>query len=211
MYDQPFRVVRRAPRWERYMVSLAKGQTIRLEKSGGGALTRVTMGLGWDVRKAGGLAKFFGGGGGDVDLDASCLLFDRAGQLLDAVWFRQLRSQDGSIVHTGDNRTGAGDGDDEQIIVDLTALPVNVVTLIFTVNSFTGDTFDRIENAYCRLVDATTNQELARFDLTGAGDHTGQLMARVSRANGDWEMKAIGEKTKGRTFHDLMPVITQHL
>lgn len=193
------------------MVSLAKGQTIRLEKSGGGALTRVTMGLGWDVRKVGGLRGLFGGGGGDVDLDASCLLFDAGRQLLDAVWFRQLQSQDGSIIHTGDNRTGAGDGDDEQIIVDLERLPANVVTLVFTVNSFTGDTFDRIDNAYCRLVDATTAKELARYDLTGAGDHTGQVMARVSRAGGDWDMKAIGEKTRGRTFHDMMPVILQSL
>jgi len=193
------------------MVSLTKGQTIRLEKSGGGTLTRVTMGLGWDVRKVGGLRGLFGGGGGDVDLDASCLMFDSARQLLDSVWFRQLTSNDGSIVHTGDNRTGAGDGDDEQIIVDLQALPSSVATLVFTVNSFTGDSFDRIENAYCRLVDATTAKELARYDLTGAGSHTGQVMARVSRGSGGWDMKAIGEKTTGRTFHDMMPVILQNI
>jgi len=193
------------------MVSLAKGQSIRLEKSGGGTLTRVTMGLGWDVRKAGGLRGLFGGGGGDIDLDASCLLFDSSGQLLDSVWFRQLRSNDGSIIHTGDNRTGAGDGDDEQIIVDLSALPAGVATLIFTVNSFTGDTFDRIENAYCRLVDATSNQELARYDLTGAGSHTGQIMAKLARGSGGWDMKAIGDKTSGRTFHDMMPAIRAHL
>jgi len=193
------------------MVSLTKGQTIRLEKSGGGTLTRVTMGLGWDVRKVGGLRGLFGGGGGDFDLDASCLMFDSARQLLDSVWFRQLTSNDGSIVHTGDNRTGAGDGDDEQIIVDLQALPSSVATLVFTVNSFTGDSFDRIENAYCRLVDATTAKELARYDLTGAGSHTGQVMARVSRGSGGWDMKAIGEKTTGRTFHDMMPVILQNI
>ncbi|HEU0133294.1 MAG TPA: TerD family protein, partial [Allosphingosinicella sp.] len=182
------------------MVSLTKGQSIRLEKSSGGSLTRVTMGLGWDVRKSGGFLGMFGGGG-DIDLDASCLLFDHSGTLADSVWFRQLRSTDGSIVHTGDNRTGAGDGDDEQIIVDLQALPASIKTLIFTVNSFTGDTFDRIANAYCRLVDAATNQEIARYDLTGAGSHTGQVMARISRTGGGWEMKALGEKTTGRTFH----------
>jgi len=193
------------------MVSLTKGQTIRLEKSGGGTLTKVTMGLGWDVRKVGGLRGLFGGGGGDVDLDASCLMFDSGKALLDSVWFRQLKSNDGSIVHTGDNRTGAGDGDDEQIIVDLQALPSSVVTLVFTVNSFTGDSFDRIENAYCRLVDATTAKELARYDLTGTGSHTGQVMARVSRGSGGWDMKAIGEKTTGRTFHDMMPVILQNI
>jgi tellurium resistance protein TerZ len=193
------------------MVSLAKGQSIRLEKSGGRTLTRVTMGLGWDVRKSGGFLGLFGGGGGDIDLDASCLLFDDRGEVLDAVWFRQLRSEDGSIIHTGDNRTGAGDGDDEQIIVDLVALPPRVTTLVFTVNSFTGDSFDRIENAYCRLVDASTGREIARYDLTGSGSHTGQVMAKVSRVSGGWDMKAIGEKTRGRTFHDMLPAILSHL
>jgi tellurium resistance protein TerZ len=193
------------------MVSLTKGQSIRLEKSGGGTLTRVTMGLGWDVRKAKGFMGMFGGGGGDIDLDASCLLFDSSRQVLDAVWFRQLRSNDGSILHTGDNRTGAGDGDDEQIIVDLSSVPGQVTTLVFTVNSFTGDTFDKIENAYCRLVDSTNGQELARYDLTGAGSHTGQVMAKVSRSGGAWEMKAIGDKTYGRTFHDMLPSILNHL
>lgn len=193
------------------MVSLTKGQTVSLAKSDGGALTRATMGLGWDVRKATGLRGMFGGGGGDIDLDASCLLFDSAGREVDQVWFRQLTSKDGSIVHTGDNRTGAGDGDDEQINVDLSRLPSNVTTLLFTVNSFTGDTFDKIENAYCRLVDATSNKELARFDLSGSGSHTGQVMARLTRTGAGWDMKAIGEKTTGRTFHDMAPAIRASL
>ena len=194
------------------MISLTKGQTISLEKSGGGALSKVTMGIGWDVRKAKGLGRLFGGGGGgDIDLDASCLLFDANRQMLDAVWFRQLKSNEGSIVHTGDNRTGAGDGDDEQIMVDLGNVPSHMTTLVFTVNSFTGDTFDRIENAYCRLVDATTNTEMARFDLSGSGTHTGQVMAKLSRSGSGWEMKALGERTTGRTFHDMMPQISTHL
>jgi tellurium resistance protein TerZ len=96
-------------------------------------------------------------------------------------------------------------------MVDLAALPAEVVTLVFTVNSFTGDTFDRIENAYCRLVDAATGQETARYALTGSGSHTGQVMAKVSRSGGGWEMKAIGEKTLGRTFHDMMPAVLSHL
>jgi len=190
------------------MVSLQKGQTVRLEKSGGGALTRVAMGLGWDVRKAGGFfGKLVGGGGGDIDLDASCLLFDGNGRMVDQVWFRQLASGDGSIVHSGDNLTGAGDGDDETINVDLTRLPASVQTLIFTVNSFRGDTFDRIENAYCRVVDAGSNKELVRYDLSGTGSHTGQVMARLKRANGGWEFTAVGNRTNGRTFHDMMPQI----
>lgn len=186
------------------MVSLQKGQSVRLEKSGGGTLTRVAMGLGWDVRKAKGLLGLFGGGGGDIDLDASCLMFDADRHLLDQIWFRQLASHDGSIVHSGDNRTGAGDGDDETINVDLTRLPTGVQTLVFTVNSFTGDSFDRIANAYCRLVDTTNGAELARYDLTGSGPHTGQVMVKLFRSGGGWEMKALGERTSGRTFKDMM-------
>jgi tellurium resistance protein TerZ len=185
------------------MVSLQKGQTVRLEKSGGGTLTRVAMGLGWDVRKGKGLLGIFAKKGGDIDLDASCLLFDGSRKMVDQVWFRQLTSKDGSIVHSGDNRTGAGDGDDETINVDLARLPASVQTLIFTVNSFQGDTFDRIENAYCRLVDLTNGKELARYDLTGSGSHTGQVMAKLTRGAGGWDMKAIGERTAGRTFHDM--------
>jgi tellurium resistance protein TerZ len=192
------------------MVSLQKGQTVRLEKCSGGELTRVAMGLGWDVRKARGLLRIFGGGGGgggDIDLDASCLLFDASRRRVDQVWFRQLASKDGSIVHSGDNLTGAGDGDDETINVDLARLPASVRTLVFTVNSFRGDTFDRIANAYCRLVDLASGAELARFDLTGAGPHTGQVMAKLTRGAGGWEMKALGERTSGRTFQDMAGAI----
>lgn len=194
------------------MVSLAKGQTVTLEKRGGGGLSKVAMGLGWDVRKAGGFfAKLTGGGGGDIDLDASCLVFDGNGRMIDQVWFRQLASQDGSIVHSGDNLTGAGDGDDETISVDLTRLPATAQSLIFTVNSFRGDTFDRIENAYCRVVDSTTGQELVRYDLSGSGSHTGQVMARLARSGAGWAFTAVGERTSGRTFHDMMPQITAAL
>jgi tellurium resistance protein TerZ len=193
------------------MVRLAKGQSVRLEKSGGGTLTRVTMGLGWDVRKSKGLLGMFGGGGGDIDLDASCLLFDGGRRLIDQVWFRQLKSRDGSIVHSGDNLTGAGDGDDEMINVDLSRLPPAVTALVFTVNSFRGDSFDRIENAYCRLVDASTGAELARYDLTGAGSHTGQVMAQMTKTGGGWDMKALGVRTNGQTFHDMMDQITASL
>jgi tellurium resistance protein TerZ len=193
------------------VVSLTKGQSVRLEKRGGGALSQVTMGLGWDVKKSKGILGMFGGGGGDIDLDASCLLFDSNRRLIDQVWFQQLHSRDGSIIHSGDNLTGAGDGDDEMIHVDLSRLPANVTALVFTVNSFRGDTFDRIENAYCRLVDGTNNAELARYDLTGAGPHTGQVMAQMTRQGGSWEMKALGVRTRGRTFHDMMSDITAAL
>jgi tellurium resistance protein TerZ len=189
-------------------VNLTKGQKISLEKEAGGALTKVIMGLGWDpVKKKG----FFGTKTTEVDLDASCLMFDEGGQLLDVIWFRQLKSKDGSIVHTGDNRTGDGDGDDEQIIVDLSRIPANVKSLIFTVNSFTGQDFSEVDNATCRMVNAANNREIAKFNLTTLGNHSAQIMVKVYRHSGEWKMHAIGEVGRGRTFQDLMPQITPHL
>jgi len=195
------------------MVSLTKGQSVSLEKRGGGGLTRIVMGLGWDVaKKKGFLGGLIGGGsGGDIDLDASCVIFDGNGEHVDTVWFRQLTSNDGSIVHTGDNRSGSGDGDDEQIKVDLTRVPGNVQTLVFVVNSFTGETFAKIDNATCRIVDETTGIETARYNLTGSGSHTAQVMAKVSRSGGGWTMTAIGEVASGRTFLDLLPAIKRSL
>jgi tellurium resistance protein TerZ len=195
-------------------ISLQKGQKISLNKEAGGELSKVIMGLGWDAKKSGGgLLKgmFGGGGGGSIDLDASCVLFDEQKKIVDTVWFRQLKSKDGSIVHTGDNRTGAGDGDDEQIIVDLNKVPANVKSLVFTVNSFTNQTFDQVENAYCRLVDSSTNKEIARFTLSAQGSHTAQIMAKVYRHEGEWKMHAIGENGHGRTIDSLMPQITANL
>ncbi|MBJ7312857.1 TerD family protein [Rugamonas sp. CCM 8940] len=191
-------------------VNLSKGQKISLDKEAGTGLSKIIMGLGWDAVKSKGFLGF-GRSAPEIDLDASCLLFDEAGNLLDTVWFRQLGSRDGSIVHTGDNRTGAGDGDDEQIIVDLAHVPANVKSLVFTVNSFTGQDFSQIENATCRLVDAASNKEVARFNLTMTGGHTAQIMAKVYRHNGEWKMHAIGEAGSGRTFNDLLPQITPHL
>jgi tellurium resistance protein TerZ len=118
------------------MVSLSKGQTISLEKRGGGTLTRVRMGLGWDaIKKKGMFGKLKDQ---SVDLDASALLFDGNRQLVDQVWFQQLRSKDGSVQHTGDNLTGAGEGDDESIVVDLQSVPATINQIVFVVNSFTG-------------------------------------------------------------------------
>lgn len=192
-------------------VNLQKGQKISLEKEGGGGLSRVTMGLGWDVAKSKGFFGFGGGQGQAVDLDASVVMFDESNRPVDTVWFRQLKSKDGSVVHTGDNRTGAGDGDDEQISVDLSRVPASVKSLVFTVNSFTGQNFSTVENAYCRLINAANNQEVARFNLSVQGSHTAQIMAKLYRHNNEWKMHAIGENGSGRTFDDLMPLITPHL
>jgi tellurium resistance protein TerZ len=191
-------------------INLQKGQKISLDKEAGVKLTNITMGLGWDPIKTKGIFGF-GSKTQEVDLDASCILFDEQGKQTDAAWFRQLKSKDGSIVHTGDNRTGAGDGDDEQITVDLTRVPANVKSLVFTVNSFTGQNFSQIENATCRIVNASNNQEVARFNLSTLGSHNAQIMAKLYRHGDEWKMHAIGEIGNGRTFEELMPQITPHL
>lgn len=170
----------------------------------------VVMGLGWDaIKKKGFLG--FGGGSQEVDLDASCILFDEAKNPVDVVWFRQLQSKDGSIVHTGDNRTGAGDGDDEQIKVDLSRVPANVKSLVFTVNSFTGQNFSQVENAFCRIINGANGQEIARYDLSVQGQHTAQIMAKLYRHNNEWKMHAIGENGRGQTFDQLIPQIVANL
>lgn len=191
-------------------INLEKGQKISLDKEAGVKLSKIIMGLGWDAIKSKGFLGF-GGKAQDIDLDASCIMFDQQGNQTDAVWFRQLKSNDGSVTHTGDNRTGEGDGDDEQIIVDLTQVPENIKSLVFTVNSFTGQNFSQIENATCRIVNASNNVEVARFNLTALGSHNAQIMAKIYRHNGEWKMHAIGEIGNGRTFAELMPQITPHL
>ncbi|HEX5401921.1 MAG TPA: TerD family protein [Pseudonocardiaceae bacterium] len=189
-------------------VSLAKGQRVSLTKRDGGTLTRVRMGLGWDAMKKRGL---FGSRNQTIDLDASALLFDADGRLVDQVWYRQLTSKDGSIRHTGDNLTGDGAGDDESIKVDLTRVPAAVVTIVFTVNSFTGQNFSQIQNAFCRLIDETTEGEIARYDLSESGPHTASIMAKLTRDGDAWSMTAIGSPTNGRTFKDLLPSVSSHL
>lgn len=191
-------------------VSLAKGQKISLKKTTGTSLRTAVMGLGWDAKRVRGLAGLFGKTQ-EIDLDASCVMFDGHARLVDTVWFRQLQSRDGAIIHTGDNRTGAGEGDDEQIIVNLSDLPASVCHLVFVVNSFTGQNFSQIENAFCRLVDAASQKEIARFNLSGSGPHTAQIMARLHRSAGDWHMQAIGERCNGQTYQDLIPLILPHL
>ena len=149
-------------------IVLTKGQKISLEKESGTGLSRIIMGLGWDPIKRKGLFGF-GTTTESVDLDASCVVFDANNKPIDVVWFRELVSKDGSIQHTGDNRTGAGDGDDEQIIVELDRVSAAAKSLVFVVNSFLGQNFSQIENATCRLVDAKTDREVARYNLSCQG------------------------------------------
>lgn len=191
-------------------VNLSKGQRISLAKEAGAQLSKVVMGLGWDAKEQRG---FFGFGSStpEIDLDASALLFNDGKQLVDQVWFGQLKSKDGSIKHSGDNRTGAGDGDDEQIVVQLTSIPSSVKSVVFVVNSFTGQNFSQIENAFCRIVNAENDKEIAKFNLSCQGNHTAQLMAKIYRHGDEWKLHAIGESCSGRTFHDLLPTILPQL
>jgi len=182
-------------------ITLSKGQSISLAKNTG--LSNVFMGLGWDAAKPKGFFGRLAGGGDSIDLDASVIVMDATGRTLDTVWFRQLTGMNGAIRHSGDNRTGDGDGDDEVIKIDLSALPASATSLVFTVNSFTGQNFNQVENATCRLVDMKGNTELCSFALGEKGNHTGVIMAVLSRKSGSWEMKAIGVATNGRTVADL--------
>ena len=190
-------------------VNLQKGQKISLEKEAGGALSSVVMGLGWDVAKKKGLFGF--GRNQEIDLDASCFMFDDNNHPVDLVYFGHLRSNDGSIQHSGDNRTGAGDGDDEQIAVNLARVPANIKALVFTVNNYTGQDFSQVENAYCRLVDGQSGKEIARYDLSAQGSHNEQILSKLYGYNGDLKMHAIGENGRGETPDLLLPLIQPHL
>ena len=184
-------------------VNLEKGQRISLTK--GNSLARVFMGLGWDMAASGqgGFFKKMFGGNSNIDLDASCLLFDSNKTLLDIVYFGNLLSSDGSIRHMGDNLTGEGEGDDEVIQVNLAQVPNAVAYLVFTVSSYRGQTFNQIANAFCRLVDMSTNTELARYTITGGGNYTGLIMACLYRHGGEWKMRAIGEFGQSKIAQDL--------
>jgi len=180
-------------------VKLSKGQKVSLSKdlNGGNALGVIKMGLGWDT------------GSRDVDLDASCVLLGADKKLIDQVWFRQLKSKCGSVVHSGDNRTGAGDGDDEVISVDLTKVPDAVQHIVFTVNSFLGQKFDVVENAFVRIVNGSGGAELCRFELSAKVPNTAMIMSRLYRHNGEWKFAAIGDPADGRTVQDLAGAIAR--
>jgi tellurium resistance protein TerZ len=183
-------------------ISLQKSQSVSLTKQAPNGLSQITLGVGWDVAKKG----FFGGllgGGGDIDLDASCITFDADKAVLESVWFGKLTNASGTIRHSGDNLTGEGDGDDESIAINLEKLDGKVEYIVLTVNSFRGQTFDKVANAFGRVVDTKTRTELARFDISDSGSHTGLILASLSRNGGQWDFKAIGERTGGRTVHDL--------
>ena len=174
-------------------VSLTKRQTVSLTKNGTPSLRKVIMGLGWDPAV----------GTRNIDLDASAIVIDQRGKKLDSVWYMSKSACRGAIQHSGDNLTGHGHGDDETIAVDLTALPPQATAVVFTVNSFQGQKFTAVRAAFCRLVDAETGAEVARFDLTESKPHTGVIMAVLRRNGPAWDLTAIGEFHDGRTVRAM--------
>ncbi|WP_406493275.1 TerD family protein [Streptomyces sp. NBC_00846] len=183
-------------------VSLQKNQTVSLVKAGQPLLSQVKMGLGWEPAFR----------GKDIDLDASVIAYGPNRNHLDSCYFGKLSILNGAIKHSGDNLTGEGAGDDEVIVVDLGRIPAEATGLVFTVNSFTGQKFTEVAKAYCRLIDATTGEELVRFDLTGAEPQTGVMMAKlIKQFSGEWEMTAMGDFVKSRTVRGMVKPAAQAL
>jgi stress response protein SCP2 len=171
-------------------VNLQKNQSVSLVKAGRPVLSMVRMGLGWEPAF----------GGRDIDLDASVIVYGPQRDHIDTCYFGKLRILNGAIQHSGDNLTGAGSGDDEVISIDLGTLPANATGLVFTVNSYSGQKFNKVAKAYCRLFDAATGEEMVRFDLTHGEARRGVLMAKMIKQNsGEWEMTALGIFADGRT------------
>lgn len=191
-------------------ISLSKNQKISLAKASGHSLNKIMIGAGWDVAQSK-VASFFGGSSQSIDLDVSLICLDADGNVLETVWFRNLKNSNGSIIHKGDNLTGDGDGDDEVITVDLANIPPKTKSLVTTISSFRGQTFDRVQNAFCRIVDMDNNEEKARFNLSESGSYTSLIISKLQINHGIWSMTALGVKCMGATVNDLMPEIRKIL
>ncbi|TXS56146.1 TerD family protein [Streptomyces sp. t39] len=172
-------------------VSLSKGGNVSLTKEAPG-LTAVVVGLGWDVRTTTGT---------DFDLDASALLVDANGKVLSDqhfVFFNNLKSPDASVEHTGDNLTGEGEGDDEQIKVNLAGVAAEVDKIVFPVSIHEGESrsqsFGQVRNAFIRVVNQADNNELARYDLSeDASTETAMVFGELYRNGAEWKFRAVGQ------------------
>ena len=181
-------------------VSLQKGQKVSLTKDNAG-LSRVVIGLGWDeVQQKRG---FFAPKQQEIDCDASAFLL-ADGKLRgvdDIVYFGNLRHKSGTVQHMGDNLTGAGDGDDEQIVVELDRVPAEYDRIVLVVNIYQADKrkqhFGMMQNAFIRIVDSRNNQELCKYNLSDNYDGmTAMIFGEVYRHNGEWKFNAIGSGTQ---------------
>jgi tellurium resistance protein TerZ len=187
-------------------LSLKKGQSLSLTKQNGESLTYIRLGLGWDSAVPAKRGLFGGTKTVDIDLDASAILFSANKQPLEAVFFNQLSSKDGAIQHAGDNLTGDGDGDDETITVNLASVSPAVEHIVFVITSYSQQTFDMVQNAFCRLIDDSIagSPEVAKYQLGESGRYTAMVMAKLSRVGGVWSFQAIGTPANGKTALDVV-------
>ena len=191
-------------------ISLVKGQKIDLTKNNS-SLKKLLVGLGWDPVKQEKKGFFgFGAPAADVDVDASVIMLrnDKLVGKEDLIYFGNKNSRCGGIIHTGDNITGDGDGDDEQILVDLSKIPQDVNKLVFVTNIYDcikrKQSFGMIQNAFIRIAD-NNNQNIAMFNLTE--DYNGKtalVVGELYRHNGEWKFTAIGEGTQDTCLNDII-------
>ncbi len=172
-------------------VSLNKGGNVSLSKEAPG-LTAVIVGLGWDPRTT---------SGADFDLDASALMCNTGGKILSDghfVFFNNLTSPDGSVEHSGDNLTGGGDGDDEQIKINLAAVPAECDKVVFPVSIYEaesrGQNFGQVRNAFIRIVNQSGGTEITRYDLSeDASSETAMVFGELYRNGSEWKFRAVGQ------------------
>ena len=177
-------------------ITLSKGQKVDLTKSNPG-LKNIIIGLGWDLNKY--------DGGNSFDLDTAAFLTNASGKVnsdSDFIFYNNLKHSSGSVAHLGDNKTGEGNGDDEQIKVELTAGPQNVDKISFTVTIHEAversQNFGQVSNAYIRVLDETTGTELIRYDLgEDFSIETAIVVGELYRHNGEWKFNAIGSGYQG--------------
>lgn len=192
-------------------VSLQKGQKVNLSKGNAG-LAKVIVGLGWDEAKPSGgggggfFATLFGGGAATthqaIDCDASAIML-KNGKFVDRtdlVYFGNLKHKSGTVNHMGDNLTGEGEGDDEQIVIDLSRVPAEYDKIVIVVNIYQAvqrkQHFGMIENAFIRLVDARNNKEMCKYNLTeNYSGMTAMIFGEIYRHNGEWKFNAMGNGT----------------
>ncbi|ACX89433.1 stress protein [Pectobacterium parmentieri WPP163] len=176
-------------------VSLSKGGNVSLSKAAP-TMKNVLVGLGWDARAT---------DGQDFDLDASAFLLNANGKVrgdTDFIFYNNLKSADGSVAHTGDNRTGAGDGDDESLKIKLDLIPAEVDKIVFVVTihdaQVRNQSFGQVSGAFIRLANDDTQAEIARYDLTeDASTETAMLFGELYRHNTEWKFRAVGQGYAG--------------
>ncbi len=184
-------------------VNLVKGQKINLSKEVAGGLTKIMVGLGWDAVKKG-----FFGSKPDIDCDASAIILGKDGKYRTCVYYGDRSAEGRCVYHHGDNLTGDGDGDDEQITVDLANITNKVEKIVFVVNIYDcisrKQDFGLIKNAYIRLVDESTGKEICKYNLSdNYAGKTAMVFAEVYKKDGEWKFNAIGHGTNDSSISEL--------